>query len=92
MKQQKLIATACAGFVLLASCGEPDETDAAGPGGPALQQLPPPPSPEVLVALKEQVFGSKLLGRTKYLVGDVYVGADLSKAPRYYLLNFSGSL
>ena len=61
MKQQKLIAPACAGLVLLASCGEPDEADAAGPGGPALQQPPPPPSPEVLVALKEQAFGSKLL-------------------------------
>ena len=46
---------------------------------------------EVLAALKEQPFGSKLLGRTKYLVGDAYVRADLPKAPRYYLLNFSGS-
>ena len=91
MKQQKLIATACAGFALLASCGEPDETVAGGSGGPPLQQPPPPPSPEVLVALKEQAFGSKLLGRTKYLVGERYVAADLTKAPRYYLLNFSGS-
>ena len=92
MKQQKLIATACAGLVLLASCGEPAEADAAGPGGPAPPPPPPPPPPEGRVALKEQAFGSKLLGRTKYLVGDVYVGADMSKAPRYYLLNFSGSL
>ena len=91
MKQHKLIATACAGFVLLASCGEPDETEATGPGGPALQQLPPPPSPEVLAALKEQAFGGKLLGRTRYLVGEAYVRSDLPKAPRYYLLNFSGS-
>lgn len=91
MKQQKLIATACAGFVLLASCEEPDKPEATGSGGPALQQRPPPPSPEVLTALKEQAFGSKLLGRTSYLVGDAYIRADLSKAPRYYLLNFSGS-
>jgi len=92
MKQQRLIPTTCFGLVLLASCGESDETEAVGSGGPPLQQLPPPPSPEVLSALKEQAFGSKLLGRTKYLVGDAYVGADIQKAPGYYLLNFSGSL
>ena len=42
-------------------------------------------------ALGKQPFGSKLLGRTHYLVGDRYAGADLQKAPEYYLLNFSGS-
>jgi len=80
MKQRKLTVLASAGLLLLASCGDP-----------AIQQPPPPPSPEVLAALKEQAFGSKLLGKTKYLVGEGYVAADLPKAPRYYLLNFSAS-
>ena len=91
MKSHKLIPIACAGLVSLSSCGDPEETPAGDPGGPARQQLPSPPSPEVLAALKDQVLGSKLLGRTKYLVGDAYVGANLQKAPRYYLLNFSAS-
>ena len=89
MKPRKLTAIASAGLLLLASCGDPDTTESDG--SPTLQQAPPPPSPEVLAALKGQAFGSKLLGRTKYLVGEGYVAADLQKAPRYYLLNFSAS-
>ena len=45
----------------------------------------------MLEALGKQPFGSKLLGRTHYLLGDSYAGADLQKAPEYDLLNFSGS-
>ena len=90
MKQRKLTVLASAGLLLLASCGDPATTE-SGDSTPALQQPPPPPSPEVLAALKEQAFGSKLLGRTKYLVGEGDVAADLPKAPRYYLLNFSAS-
>ncbi len=90
MKPRKLTAIASAGLLLLASCGDP-ATTGSDDSAPVLQQPPPPPGPEVLAALKGQPFGSKLLGRTRYLVGEEYVAADLQKAPRYYLLNFSGS-
>ena len=77
-------------LVMLVSCketGPPINT--SPPKG--LQERPPAPDPEVVAALKAQAFGSKLLGLTNYLVRGDYVQADLPKAPRYYLLNFSGS-
>ena len=68
----------------------------AGPAGAAgqpvgLQQPPEAASAEITAALEQQGLGSKLLGLTSYLVKGNYVKADLPKAPRYYLLNFSGS-
>ena len=75
---------------MLVSCME------AGPAGPAgqpvgLQQPPEAASAEITAALEQQGLGSKLLGLTSYLVKGNYVKAELPKAPRYYLLNFSGS-
>ena len=82
----KLIPTlALSATVLLASCGE---KEAEG----TIPQVPPaPPTPEVVTALEAQPFGKKLLGKTKVLVGENYVSADLQSAPEYYLLFFSAS-
>ena len=83
-----LIITAWA--AMLVSCKEAGPAGAAGqPVG--LQQPPEAASAEITAALKQQGLGSKLLGLTSYLVKGNYVKADLPKAPRYYLLNFSGS-
>ena len=72
---------------MLVSC---KEAGAAGqPVG--LQQPPEAASAEITAALEQLCLGSKLLGLTSYLVKGNYVQADLPKAPRYYLLNFSGS-
>ena len=76
--------------MMLVSCKETGPPfNSSAPEG--LQERPPAPDPEVIAALKTQAFGSKLLGLTNYLVRGDYVQADLPKAPRYYLLNFSGS-
>lgn len=45
----------------------------------------------MVTALEAQPFGKKLLGKTKVLVGENYVSADLQSAPEYYLLFFSAS-
>ena len=83
-----LIITAWA--AMLVSCKEAGPAGAAGqPVG--LQQPPEAASAEITAALEQQGLGSKLLGLTSYLVKGNYVKADLPKAPRYYLLNFSGS-
>mgnify|MGYP005669682283 FL=1 len=75
---------------MLVSCKEAGPAGAAGqPVG--LQQPPEAASAEITAALEQQGLGSKLLGLTSYLVKGNYVKADLPKAPRYYLLNFSGS-
>ena len=86
----RLLLMSMTSLVLLVSCkeaGPPSNT--SPPKG--LQERPPAPAPEVVAALKTQTFGSKLLGLTNSLVRGDYVQADLPKAPRYYLLNFSGS-
>ena len=86
----RLLLMSMTSLVLLVSCkeaGPPSNT--SPPKG--LQERPPAPAPEVVAALKAQTFGNKLLGLTNYLVRGDYVQADLPKAPRYYLLNFSGS-
>ncbi|MDE0595654.1 MAG: hypothetical protein ABGZ49_04280 [Akkermansiaceae bacterium] len=82
----KLIPTlALSATVLLASCGEKEVEG-------TIPQVPPaPPTPEVVTALEAQPFGKKLLGKTKVLVGENYVSADLQSAPEYYLLFFSAS-
>ncbi len=90
MKSHYLAPLFCSGVLLLGSCRDP-ETSETATTSPVLQQPPPAPSPEILAALKQQKFGSKLLGRTHYLVKGEYTLADLQKAPRYYVLNFSGS-
>ncbi|MDG2488558.1 MAG: hypothetical protein P8M65_12670 [Roseibacillus sp.] len=85
-----LLLVGISSLVMLVSCketGPPINT--RPPEG--LQERPPVPEPAVVTALKAQAFGSKLLGLTYYLVRGDYVRADLPKAPRYYLLNFSGS-
>ena len=75
---------------MLVSCKEAGPAGAAGqPVG--LQHPPEAASAEITAALEQQGLGSKLLGLTSYLVKGNYVKADLPKAPRYYLLNFSGS-
>ncbi|MBQ96923.1 MAG: hypothetical protein CMP30_02870 [Roseibacillus sp.] len=77
-------------IMMLVSCKEtgPPLTFSSPKG---LQERPPAPDPEIVAALKAQAVGNKLLGLTHYLVRGDYVRADLPKAPRYYLLNFSGS-
>ena len=90
MKTYYLAPLFCSGVLLLGSCQD-SETSEAATAPPALQQPPPAPRAEIVTALKQQEFGSKLLGRTHYLVKGEYILADLQKAPRYYLLNFSGS-
>ena len=92
MKTYYLAPLFCSGVLLLGSCQDSKTSEAAtATAPPALQQPPPPPREEIVTALKQQEFGSKLLGRTHYLVKGEYILADLQKAPRYYLLNFSGS-
>lgn len=84
----KLIPTlALSATVLLASC----EKEASVVEGTIPQVPPAPPTPEVVTALEAQPFGKKLLGKTKVLVGEHYVSADLQSAPEYYLLFFSAS-
>jgi hypothetical protein len=85
----KLIPTlALSATALLASCGEKEASEVAG----TIPQVPPaPPTPEVVTALEAQPFGKKLLGKTKVLVGEKYVSADLQSAPEYYFLFFSAS-
>ena len=87
---RSLITLASVGFLALASCQD-QESLGSDTSGSSLAEPPPKPSAAVIAALGKQPFGSKLLGRTHYLVGDRYVGADMQKAPEYYLLNFSGS-
>ena len=90
VRRWRLLFVGMTSLVMLVSCketGPPINT--SPPRG--LQERPPEPDPEVVAALKAQAFGSKLLGLTNYLVRGDYVRADLPKAPRYYLLNFSGS-
>ena len=90
VRRWRLLLVGMTSLVMLVSCketGPPINT--SPPKG--LQERPPEPDPEVVAALKAQAFGSKLLGLTNYLVRGDYVRADLPKAPRYYLLNFSGS-
>ena len=80
MKSHYLSPFFCSAILLLGSCQ-----------GPETAEPPRAPAPEIIAALKEQPFGSKLLGRTSYLVGRKYIRSDLQKAPRYYIINFSAS-
>ena len=91
MSRTLITIAGTAGLLALASCGEQTSDPPSGAPATGLTEPPPRPSPEVVEALGKQPFASKLLGRTHYLVGDSYAGADLQKAPEYYLLNFSGS-
>ena len=89
MKRANLILSSGLALALLvASCGEKEIPEGKGN---TLSELPPAPSAEVVEALKGQAFGKKLLGKTTYLVGEEYVRADIQKAPKYYLINFSAS-
>ena len=90
VRRWRLLLVGMTSLMMLVSCketGPPINT--SPPKG--LQERPPEPDPEVVAALKAQAVGNKLLGLTHYLVRGDYVRADLPKAPRYYLLNFSGS-
>ena len=89
--QRTLITIAGAGLLALVSCGDQDSGIPSTDSRSVPAEPPPPPSKEVVEALRSQAFGSKLLGHTHYLVGERFVGTDLPKAPEYYLLNFSGS-
>lgn len=85
-----LLLVGITSIMMLVSCKETGPPfKFSSPKG--LQERPPAPHPEIVAALKAQAFGSKLLGLTHYLVQGDYVRTDLPKAPRYYLLNFSGS-
>ncbi len=89
MKRTNLIFSGSIALALLvASCGEKEIPEGKGT---TLSEPPAAPSAEVVEALKGQAFGQKLLGKTKYLVGEEYVRADIQKAPKYYLINFSAS-
>jgi len=76
---------------LLWSCNPGDDGgEQAGGAGPNAGP-PAAPTEEVLVELKGQVIGGKLLGNTVMLSGDAFAAADLAKAPEYYLVYYSAS-
>ena len=90
MKKRSLLTIACAGFTLLASCGEPDEAFIEKKGA----------TKEILAAtagvdkaLKEQKIGKGLAkeGVLSKLAGKRFAGYQLEKAPEYYIVYFSAS-
>ena len=85
-----LMLVTTTGVLALASCKDSGSEKAAAPTG-GLMEPPLPPGAEVATALSQQPMGRKLDGLINYLVRGNYVRASLPKAPRYYLLNFSGS-
>ena len=90
MKKRPFLATACAGFALLASCGEQDEAFIEKKGE---AQKIPADSAAVENALKEQKIGKGLAkeGVLSKLAGKTFAGYQLEKAPEYYIVYFSAS-
>ena len=75
---------------LLWSCNTEQVTD-DGTANPETADPPVAPTEDVLIELKGQVIGGKLLGNTVMLSGDAFAASDLAKAPEYYLVYYSAS-
>ncbi len=90
MKKRPFLTTACAGFALLASCGEQDEAFIEKKGE---AQKIPADSAAVENALKEQKIGTGLAkeGVLSKLAGKTFAGYQLEKVPEYYIVYFSAS-
>ncbi len=90
MKKKPLLAAACAGFALLASCEAADEAF-IDKKGEAKKILADPAEAEG--ALKKQKIGKGLAkeGVLSKLAGKTFAGYQLEKAPEYYIVYFSAS-
>ena len=99
MKKKPLLATACAGFALLVSCGESEEAfiDKKGEAPKTLavaaEVEEAPKDQKISKGLAEQKIGKGLAkeGVLSKLAGKTFADYQLEKAPEYYIVYFSAS-